>query len=391
MPSSPEYDVAVIGAGPAGSQTARSLADRGFRVVLLEKEAEPGSPVHCTGIVSTECFERYRLPESLIVQSVSSFALLSPSGRRAHVERTSIQAHVLDRAPMDRLFVERAKAAGAELVTSFRVDDVRWTGSSVRLMGTHAATPTRLDARAAVIATGFGTKLPRKAGLGSAGDVVSGCQAVVEADASTELEVLTGASFGDGGYGWVVPWKPGLALTGLMTRRDTMSHLGAHISRLQNSGRIGAVREIYRCRAIPLGAAGSSVADGVLGVGDAVGQVKPTSGGGIYFGLLAADEAASVLATALENGDTTATSLAPYERRWRALLEREIQDGYLLRRLIEQLPDSIVEQMHRLLTVPGLRRFLVGSAPSFDWHSGPLATVLARLRRYTESVQPTAR
>jgi flavin-dependent dehydrogenase len=285
---------------------------------------------------------------------------------------------------MDRLFVERAVAAGVELITSTTVSDLAWTGTGVEAQAQRDGEAITLHAHAAVIATGFGGKLPRKAGLGAPGDLLSGCQVVAEARDVDELEVLTGKAYGDGGFAWLVPWKPGLALTGLMTRRGTMNHLGDHVARLQTEGRIGAVHEVYRCRAIPIGTAGHTVSDGIVGVGDAMGLVKPTSGGGIYFGLLSADFAAPVLAAAIEDGDLSAARLAPYENQWRDLLESEIKQGEALRGLLEQLPDGLVEQMHRLLGVPGLRRLLVRSAPSFDWHSGPLTAFLAKLQRSTE-------
>jgi len=94
--------------------------------------------------------------------------------------------------------------------------------------------------------------------------------------------------------------------------------------------------------------------------------------------------AAPVLASAIEAGDLSAVRLATYENRWRDLLEAEIKQGEALRSLIEQLPDRLVEQMHRLLGVPGLRRLLVRSAPSFDWHSGPLTAFLTTLQRNTD-------
>jgi digeranylgeranylglycerophospholipid reductase len=384
MPIAPTYDVLVVGAGPAGARTAELLAQRGLSVMLVERDAEPGLPAHCTGIVSAECFEHYDMPESLIINSIRSFVLRSPSGRGAKVKRKTIQAHVLDRPAMDRLFVERATAAGAVLMTSTNVTDIAWDGERVEAQVERDGAADVLSARAAVIATGFGGKLPRKAGLGSPPDLLSGCQVVVEADGIEELEVLTGQAYGDGGFGWLVPWKPGLALTGLMTRTGTMNFLGDQVARLQAEGRVGAVQDVYRLRAIPIGASGHTVADGILGVGDAMGLVKPTSGGGIYFGLLSADLAAPVLADALAEGDLSATRLSRYERQWRELLEAEIKQGVALRSLIEKLPDALIEQMHRLLSVPGLRRLLSRAAPSFDWHSGPLTAFLARLQRSTD-------
>ncbi|MEE8517692.1 MAG: hypothetical protein V3S98_01035, partial [Dehalococcoidia bacterium] len=200
----------------------------------------------------------------------------------------------------------------------------------------------------------------------------------------------TGEGFGDGGFGWLVPWKPGLALAGLLTRRASMDYLRQHLDRLHEAGRIGAVRELFRCRGIPLGVSRRAVLDGIIGVGDAVGQVKPTSGGGIYYGLLGADAAAETLLEALAAGDLSAESLAPYERRWRDMLEPEIRQGYALRRLIEQLPDGVIEQLHRLLSVPVLRQVLLAAAPTFDWHSRPLTRVLDRLRRHGDKRQAVA-
>ena len=73
-----QYDVAVVGAGPAGSRTAKLLAERGHQVALLERDPQVGRPVYCTGIVSNECLERYALPHSLVLHSANSFVPALP-------------------------------------------------------------------------------------------------------------------------------------------------------------------------------------------------------------------------------------------------------------------------------------------------------------------------
>ncbi|MEX2430309.1 MAG: NAD(P)/FAD-dependent oxidoreductase, partial [Dehalococcoidia bacterium] len=332
MPPHPEYDVAVIGAGPSGSRTAELLASRGFRTALFERDRAAGQPVHCTGIVSTECFERYGLPSSLVIRKVSGFLLRSPSGRGVRLQRDDTQAYILDRVELDRLLADRAADAGAQLVLHTTVDDLQWTGGAVSMRATTNGFSRTVTARAAVVATGYGAPLARKLGLGTVQEVVSGCQAVVEAHDLDEVEVFTGGAFGHGGYGWLVPWRPGYALAGLLTRKHTMRRLDEYMQRLQADGRVGAVQETFRCRAIPLGVPKRTVANGVIGVGDVVSQVKPTSGGGIYYSLLGADTAAEVLAQALDAGDVTAEGLMPYDRHWRKLMEPEIRQGYALRR-----------------------------------------------------------
>ncbi len=379
----PDYDVAVIGAGPSGSYTAELLAAAGHHVALLERDAQAGRPVHCTGIVSTECFERYRMPRSLVIREVDSFLLRSPSGRGTRIQRDTVQAYVLDRVGLDQLFVQRAVDAGASILLNTSVEDVQWTGRDVILQTFSHGKPHQLTARAAVMATGYGAPLARKVGMANSGEIVSGCQAVVRADGVDEVEVFTGRDYGDGGYGWLVPWRPGYALAGLLTRKHTVRYMKEHIDRLQREGRIGAVQQVFRCRPIPLSATTRAVANGILGVGDAVSQVKPTSGGGIYFGLLGAGAAASVLMSALDRGDLSAAGLAAYEKEWRGLMEPEVRAGYALRRMLEQMPDAVVEAIHRLLSVPGFAALLTSSG-TFDWHSGPLTKVLSHFERYIQ-------
>lgn len=376
-----DADVAVVGAGPAGARTAEVLALRGHSVIMLDRGLEPGQPIHCTGIVSHECVERYDLPEALALHEVRSFILHSPKGREAQVRRKTVQAYVLDRLQLDRHLVGRAQSAGAELRSSAAVDDLVWNGIHVDVRATIDGERADLAVRAVVLATGYGAPLARRLGLGHVGGVISGCQALVEAPGTDQVEVFTGGTHGRGGFGWLVPHRPGYALAGVLTRAHTYRHMQSHIERLQAAGRIGEVQEVYRCRPIPLGVGERSVLDGIVGVGDVVNQVKPTTGGGIYYGLLGADAAAETLAAALEAGDVSASALEPYENRWRELMASEITRGYQLRRVIEQLPDAVVEQMHRLLRVPGLRRLLTSAAMPFDWHSGPLLRFVDRLSR----------
>lgn len=387
--SSVKTDVVVIGAGPAGSRTAEMVARQGHDVLQLERDPAPGRPVHCSGIVSQECFERYDLPRSLVRREIRSFVLRAPSGRPTGIRKQQNQALVLDRVALDCLLAERARAAGATLWTDAQAQDVTWTGQSVRVSATVAGALMTIEARVAVVATGFGAPLARKLGMTGSTEVISGCQVVAEASNVDEVEVFTGGAFGDGGFGWLVPREPGFALAGLLTRRGTATILAGYIERLQAEGRIGRVVEEYRCRGIPVGPSNWSVRDGILGVGDVVSQVKPTSGGGIYYGLLSADAAAQTIVEALAREDVTARGLAPYQARWKEMLDSEIRQGILLRGILEQLPDGMIEQFHRLLSVPGMKRLLL--TPSFDWHSGPLSKVLRLLQRRAKAPEPVAR
>src|SRR5262245_38987309 len=91
-------DVAVVGAGPAGSIAARLLAERGHDVVVLEEHNETGRPVHCTGLLGLEAFDEFDLPRDTILGQPSSARFWASDGNSVLVESDRVKAAVIDRA-----------------------------------------------------------------------------------------------------------------------------------------------------------------------------------------------------------------------------------------------------------------------------------------------------
>ncbi len=131
-------------------------------------------------------------------------------------------------------------------------------------------------------------------------------------------------------------------------------------------------------KAMPLGTLPHSYGNRMLVIGDAAGQVKPTTGGGIYFGHLGAKIAAEVLGEALSNDDLSADGLSCYQRQWKAKMGKEISLGYWTRRAYFKLSDRQVERIFSMFDSGGIARTLLDSPNlSFDWHGG---LILASLR-----------
>jgi len=108
----------------------------------------------------------------------------------------------------------------------------------------------------------------------------------------------------------------------------------------------------------------------LLVVGDAAGQVKPTSGGGIYYGLLCADIAVRTLHLALEDDDLSARRLSRYERAWHKKLSRELRIGYWMRKLYERMSNRQVDRIFKILKDNAIDEALLEADDlSFDWHS----------------------
>jgi len=123
--------------------------------------------------------------------------------------------------------------------------------------------------------------------------------------------------------------------------------------------------------------------DKLLVIGDAAGQVKPTTGGGIYFGHLGAQIAAKTLREALGNDNLTAGRLSLYQKQWKAKMGKEISHGYWARWAYAKLSDSQIEGIFETLDSNGTAGSLLDCGGfSFDWHSKLIATVLRRSSTY---------
>jgi flavin-dependent dehydrogenase len=116
----------------------------------------------------------------------------------------------------------------------------------------------------------------------------------------------------------------------------------------------------------------------VLALGEAAGQVKTTTGGGIYFGLLCSQIAAQVILKRFDNGGFSEGRLAEYEKLWKKALQKEIRIGYYMRKICAKLNDGQIESLFRIIQTDGFLP-LVRERGNFDWHSDLLVLLMKRI------------
>jgi len=206
-----------------------------------------------------------------------------------------------------------------------------------------------------------------------------GAQAEVETRGVGEVEIYFGQEVAPGFFAWVVPTSSQRALVGLLSRRRPGAYLRRLISSLQAQGSIVSAEAELSYGGVPLRPLPRTYGERLIVVGDAAGQVKPTSGGGIYYGLLCADIAANNLHLALENDDLSAKGLVSYERGWRKRLGRELRIGYWARKFYERLSDRQIDRLFDIIKSNGIDEALLKADDlSFDWHR----KVVLRLIKY---------
>jgi digeranylgeranylglycerophospholipid reductase len=346
------YDVAVIGAGPAGSMAAKKAAEGGAKVVIFEEHPRAGWPVQCAGLFGVRAMEESELPlAKFAIRPVRGATIVSPGGVRVAFKSSDIKAWVVDRRLFDRSLLAEAARSGAEVMIRSPVTCLVREGDRSVLKVGHSLDRQSIEARVVISAEGAGARIARMTGIDPAREILSSAQVEVpfEIEDPGKVEVFLGEGVAPGFFAWAIPASEGVARVGLSCREKACDYL----KRLLKSP---PVRERVRGGALhlalgglPLGPPASTVADGFLAVGDAAGQVKPTSGGGIYPGLVSAKIAGSVAAAAAIERNASAARLSEYEWRWRAALGRELRLGMIVHRMRAGMNDRELDDLVRLL------------------------------------------
>ena len=369
-------DIIVVGGGPIGCYLARELARRGYHVTVLEGHPVVGELVHCTGIISLEAFDRFGLDRAAIAASLDRIRVVSTTGLSFTVVPTESRAVVVDRFRFDRTLSLEATRAGAEVVLGTRVTRITVGEERVVAEGQRGGGTVRFRGSLLVLATGVDQTLSRPLGLARTRvGWLNGAQLTSEMRSAADAEVHLGRTVAPGGFAWMVPSGGVTCRVGMLTRDHPRPRLEAFAQALRSRGLIGDYGPSI-CRPVPCGPRLPSFADRVLAVGDAAGQVKTTTGGGIYFGLIGADAAVETIHQAFAQRDLGAAALADYERTWTASLSAEQRLGKKLRNYLHSLRDRDVDTLFRFLmatrVVDGLGEL------DFDRHCAGLLGMLGR-------------
>jgi len=368
------YDAVVIGAGPAGSQIAYQLAGMGHQVAVMERKESLDEVVCCTGIISRECVQTFAIDENIVLRWVNSANLFSPSKKQLRLWRQEPQAAIVDRSALNVALADRARSRGAEYMLGSPVRAIAVEDGGVGIEAVRGGERLDLKARVAVIASGFGSRLTEDLGLGRVADSIVGVQAEVETTGVDEIEVYCGQDIAPAFFAWLVPTLPGRALAGLLSRRNPGLYLKRLISSLLAEGKIASDEVGLRYGGISLRPLPKTYSDRLVVVGTAAGQVKPTTGGGIYFGLLCADIAADTLHRALEANTLSAVDMAGYQYQWLRKLGSELKTGYRARRFYEHLNDWQINMLFDIIRFSGITQSLSRTNDlTFDWHGRVLS------------------
>jgi len=371
------FDVIVVGGGPAGLTAARHARREGAAVLVIEQYGPAGDADRCAGLVSPRTIDALEPSRLNTLRSFRSAWLTGPDGRRVEICADETKALVIDRAQLNRQLAADAMAEGVILQTQSRVVSCRQGTVCVRRQGSN---PLKQFHGSVIIgADGPSSRIAVWAGLSLPPDRVFAQQAVLASLASPvdEIEIFLGHEAAPGFFAWAVPAEPGTLRVGLATSDATAvmpcfhRHLERYTGRIVPASRVGGI--------IPVDVSPRTVAPGLLLVGDAAGQVKPLSGGGLYVGASCARIAGRIAARAARAGspDNRDQILASYEASWRELLGHELRFGRVVHRARQRMSDHQLRSVLDLADHPGIKQVLSQSG-DIDYSSRILDALIRR-------------
>ena len=317
------YDFAVVGVGPAGARFARRAAERGYDVVAFE-QGELGKPLACSGHVSLDVWDY--VPESaredLFQNDIygARFHLGGADSDAYPFYKDSQISNAVDRVQLDTVLADAARDAGADVREEHTVTGVDEHPDRVELTVRGPDGEFSVAAKMVAGADGPRSRVRDALGLPEPDEFLHGALAFdPEPDHEDFVDVhLTVPEFfawriprGDGGVEYGLAAAPGEDVPALFDA--LVEDYGVDIE--------------HRCSGvIPIGPPDTVTSTRGFLLGDAAGQTKPFTGGGILYGMTAADCAASEL------DPDRPTTLSNYEAAWRDELGHDIALGHLIRK-----------------------------------------------------------
>ncbi len=356
-------EIAIVGAGPSGLIAGHEAAKKGADVSIFEEHNRIGFPCHCAGLLSAKGLEELNIPiaKSFVQNGVRGAKFFSPSGLSFTVERKETMAYVVDRSLFDNFLAREAIAAGARILPNSCIRTVNRT-SQPKAWVLDITKNELWKAKVLIDAKGASPRILGTATLKGVdpAHMLSGFQ-IDFSDVNVDqdyVEIHTGTKIAPKFFAWVIPTGKNSARVGLACKGvNPRALLDAFLRK-----RFGEEKKEPFVARSGLVVTGGPVAktfdDGLLVVGDAAGQVKPTTGGGVVLGGICATFAGQVASEAIIKDKCSSSFLRKYENLWKDRLGKEFRATHLSRRILNNLSDKTLDKLFRLIIDANLQEEL---------------------------------
>lgn len=354
------YDVVIAGGSIAGLLCAREIAKNGHSVLVLEEDYEIGTPEHCGGLISSVALEELGIiPHRKVFDHyIESADIFSPLGKKFSIESKKQKVAEVNRRELDKMVAFQAKKNGAEIrvKTSFKeiVDDEVITSDG------------KIKCKIIVDARGVSSLITK-----DRTGILSSAQYEVYADwiKKEKVEVYFDQKKYPGFFAWVIPSSDGVGKVGVAGKGINAANILEEF--LLQKGNYSIVRKIFAPIWIK-GPIEKFVTKNVVVIGDAAGQSKPTTAGGIYSCGIGGIFAGRAISKYLESGNEK--DLDEYQKLWIEKFGKEFKKQLLARKILERLDNDAIDKLFDSITPEILNE--ISNKDDFDFHTSSIIKLL---------------
>jgi digeranylgeranylglycerophospholipid reductase len=382
-----QFDIAVIGGGPAGIVAATYAAQGGRTVCLVDRKKSPGFPVRCGEAIGLKGFtSSVSLKPEWIKSTIKYMKLVSPSGISVTVPN-SYEGYVVDREKMEKDMTDDAVKAGAEFFPGVSVVSITpGPRGGYECMGGN----TVFSAQCVILAEGVESRLARNLGWTThlkLGDVHS-CAFARVTHKNVEpagCVFYLGSSLAPGGYVWVFhrggeTANVGLGVLGSRCHKGLPREL---LLKFISEKFPGAEITDLHCAGVPMDKWKKPlVKNGVMLVGDTARMMNCASGAGIAYALFSGKTAGTVASESFDGGVCRHNMLKKYEKQWASFYGKQQLRSFSLKEVMVGFSDDFLDDIARSISKNSRKKINILSIfiKAFSRHPLLLPKVLRLLR-----------
>ena len=354
------YDVVVAGGSVAGLLSAREISSKGFSVLVIEEDYEIGTPEHCGGLVSIAGLEELGIIpfRKTFDHMMESAEIKSPDGKSFTINSKKQKVVEISRRELDKQIAFQAQKNGTEIKVRTSFQEVTNTGIRTN--------EENIDCKIFVDARGV-SSLIHKDRTG----ILSSAQYEIYANwiKKGKVEVIFDQEKYPGFFAWVIPSNEGKGKVGVAGKGINVSDTLNEI--LKEKGKYSTIRKIFA----PIWIKGpiEKFVDGkTVIVGDAAGQAKPTTAGGIFTSGMGGVFAGQAISKFLKTNEMS--HLQEYQKRWTERFGKEFDKQLLARKILERLDNQTINKLFESIT-PEITNE-ISEKDDFDFHTSSIIKLL---------------
>jgi len=354
------FDVVIGGGSVAGLLCAREIASKGFSVIVIEEDYEIGTPEHCGGLVSLSGLEELGvIPfRKTFDHMIESAKVSSPNGESFTINSKKQKVVEISRRELDKQIAFQAQKNGAVIKVKTSFQEITDTGIRTN--------EEKIDCKIFVDARGV-SSLIHKDRTG----ILSSAQYEIYADwiHKGKVEVIFDQEKYAGFFAWVIPSGEGKGKVGVAGRGIKVSETLDNI--LKDKGKHSTIRKIFAPIWIK-GPIKKFVEGKTVIIGDAAGQAKPTTAGGIFTSGMGGIYAGQAISEFLKTNNSE--DLEQYQKKWTERFGKEFEKQILARKLLERIDNNTINKLFESITPEIIKE--ISEKDDFDFHTGSIIKLL---------------